>query len=96
MSVGESVCVGGNVFTYILAVIQNNPVLSYIEFALAIISSIVIIGYRLWKWWKEAKKDGKIDKEEVKEGLNILIEGGKEIKDKIDKKKEEEKDGQDK
>ena len=37
--------------------------------SITIISSVVI---PLVKWWKNAKQDGKIDDEEIKEGKNIL------------------------
>ena len=38
--------------------------------AITIISSVII---PLVKWWKDAKKDGKIDDEEIKEGKNIFM-----------------------
>ena len=86
MSGEEIATYGGNVLIYIMSAIQSNPVLQYVELVLAIITSVVLLAYRIWKWYKEAKKDGKITKEELKEGLNILSEGAEEIKDKIKKK----------
>ena len=38
--------------------------------AITVISSVII---PLVKWWKDAKKDGKIDEEEIKEGKNIFM-----------------------
>ena len=75
----------GNVFTYILAFVQTNETFQMVEMILAILTSIVILAYRIWQWWKEAKKDGKITKEEIKDGLDIIINGAEDIKDKIKK-----------
>ena len=43
------------------------------------------------KGHKNAKKDGKIDKEEVKEAIDILQDGGEKIKEALDDKKEGDK-----
>lgn len=76
---------GCNAFTYVLAYFQTNEVLQWIEFILGIITSVVLIAYRLWVWYNEAKEDGKITKEEMKDGLNILIEGKKDVENKLKK-----------
>lgn len=89
MKYDEIATAGGNAFTYILASIQNNQIMQTIELILAIITSVVILAYRIWKWWKEAKKDGKITKEEIKDGVDIIMGGINDIKD---KKKGEKKD----
>lgn len=39
------------------------------------------------KWWRKAKEDGKIDEDEIKEGLDILEEGSDKIKNLLDDKK---------
>lgn len=85
--VEEAALFGGNAFTYILAYFQTNEALQWIEFILGVLTSIVLIGYRLWVWWTEAHKDGKITKEELKDGLDILVDGKKDVEDKIKKKK---------
>lgn len=89
MKYDEIATAGGNVFTYILASIQSNQIMQTIELILAITTSVVILVYRIWKWWKEAKKDGKITKEEIKDGVDIIMGGINDIKD---KKKGEKKD----
>ena len=78
----------GNGGTYILTAFQTNEVFQIVELILAVLTSLVLLLYRLWSWWKEAKQDGKITKEEISEGLNIISNGVDEIKDKIDKKEE--------
>ena len=53
-----------------------------IEFSFAILTSIVLLLYRLWVWYKDAKADGKITKEEIKEGIDIIANGVEDIKKK--------------
>lgn len=74
-----SVIVGN--FLSICGVALTEPQLQSLEHIMSIICmvlgllitivSVVIIP--LIKWWKEAKKDGKIDEEEAKEGKNIFL-----------------------
>ena len=78
----------GNTAGYILTAIQTNEVFQVIELVLAVLTSIILLLYRIWSWWKKAKEDGKITKEEISEGLEILGDGIKDVKDKIDKKEE--------
>ena len=85
MKPNEIVLGSVNLGQYAFVSFQTNWILQWVQLGLAIACSLVLLTYRLWKWWKEAKADGKIDKEEIKEGLNILGEGVEDIKDKIDK-----------
>ena len=80
MDIKEVGSVAGNGLTYVLAAIQSNEVLQYIEFGLSILLTIVILTYRVWKWYKEAKKDGKITKEEIDELGEIIEDATKEHK----------------
>lgn len=83
-----------NAFTYVIAFLQANEVFQIIELCLSVATSVVLIGYRLWKWYKAAKADGKITRDEISDGVEILIEGKEEIADKMKAKKgEEKKDG---
>lgn len=95
MKVDEAVSWGCNAFTYLFSVVQTNEVLRLISFTLSILTSLVLIIYRLVKWWKEAKKDGKITKEESHEGIKIVVEGKDEIKKIVDNHKKGDKDGKD-
>ena len=74
--------------SYILASIQSNEVYQTIEFILAILTSVVLLAFRIWKWYLEAKKDGKIDKDEVEDLIHIVGDGVDEIKDKTNKKED--------
>ena len=91
MKPNELVLGGVNICQYASIPIQDNPVFQWIQLILAIVASLVLIAYRLWKWWKEAKKDGKIDKQEIKEGIDIIKDGLEDVKNTIDEntKKEE-------
>ena len=79
----EFISITGNGISYVLASIQSNQVLQIIEFVFSAILTLTILAYRIWKWVIEAKKDGKITKEELDE-LGQIIE--EETKGKGDKK----------
>lgn len=74
--------IGGNVLLYMLTIAQSNETFQIVELVMSILVSVIILAYRLWKWWKEAKKDGKITKEEIEDGVDIIVDGVDEIKDK--------------
>ena len=77
-----------NASQYAVIPAQVDNILKWIQLGLAILCSLVLIAYRLWSWYKEAKKDGKITKDEIQKGIDIVIEGGKEIKNQIEDSKE--------
>ena len=82
--------IGGSIGTLLSATgtaIQPNEVLQIISLIITIIGGLITTGFALWSWWNKAKQDGKIDKEEVKEAIDILQEGGEEIKNALDDKK---------
>ena len=83
MQTNEFIGIIGNGIGYVLAGLQSHPVLQIIEFIFSAILTCVILAYRIWKWWREAKKDGKIDDDELEELGNIIEE---ETKGKGDKK----------
>lgn len=91
--------IGGSVGTMISALSINVDNLRSIESIVAIIctslgliitiiSSVVI---PLIKWYKNAKKDGKIDAGEILEGTETLKNGLKDIQDNLEKLTEEDK-----
>lgn len=51
---------------------------------IVLITSVII---PLVKWYKKSKEDGKITKEELEEGKEIISNGVETIKDSLDKKK---------
>ena len=82
----------GNGIGYVLTILQTNETFQLIELIASIVLTLILIGYRVWKWYKEATKDGQITKEEIKDGIDIVTDGVNEIQDKI--KKEDKKDEQ--
>lgn len=82
----------GSAVNAILAGIQADEVLRYINISLAIITTIVTLAYTLYKWYKRAKADGKITADEIGEGIEIAKGGLDEIAEKLDNKKSESKE----
>lgn len=80
----EHVLSGLNFCQYAAAFVQFDEVFKWIQLILAIICSIVLLAYRIWKWHKDASKDGKIDKEEVDKLAETIKDGAEEIKSDID------------
>lgn len=75
-----------NTLQYVLATIQDNPIWQGIQLGLSILTSVVLIAYRLWKWHDEATADGKITKDEIEEGAKIISDGLDDIDDKVNGK----------
>ena len=84
--------IGGSIGTALSAVgtgLQTNNVLQTISLVITIIGGLItFIIVPLVNWYKNAKKDGKIDKDELKDGVDIIVEGSEKLKDEIDDKKE--------
>ena len=84
--------IGGSIGTALSAVgtgLQTNEVLQTISLVITIIGGLItFIIVPLVNWYKNAKKDGKIDKDELKDGVDIIVEGSEKLKDEIDDKKE--------
>ena len=87
--------IGGAVGTALSATgtaLQTNEILQTISLIITILGAIIsMIVLPLITWYKNAKKDGKIDKEEIKEGLDKLQEGIEGVKDSLDDKKKGDK-----
>ena len=76
--------IGGNGIMYILTATQTKEVFEIVSLILSIVISILIIVSKIIDWYKRAKADGKIDEDEIKEGIDIVVDGTKEIKDHIE------------
>lgn len=87
--------IGGTIGTSVSATgtaIQPNEVLQTISLVITILGGIITIVFALVGWWQRAKKDGKIDKEEVKELIDIVQDGTENIKESLDDKKKGDKE----
>lgn len=85
--------IGGSIGTALSAIgtgLQTNEVLQTISLVITIIGGLItFIIVPLLNWYKNAKKDGKIDKDELKEGVDIIVEGSEKLKDGIDQIKKD-------
>ena len=68
---------GSNVIGMICTAIQPDEILQYVSLALTIIATIFSICFTIYNWYKKAKEDGKITKDEIDDLLNDLKGKGK-------------------
>lgn len=62
---------------------QTNEILQTISLIVTIVGAVIsMIVVPLISWWQKAKKDGKITKEEIQEGIDIISDGLDSLKDK--------------
>ena len=84
--------IGGSIGTALSALgtaLQTNEILETISLVITIIGGVItFIIVPILNWYRHAKKDGKIDADEIKEGLDIIVDGSERVKDEIDKGKE--------
>ncbi len=67
---------------------QTQEVLQIISLVITIIGGIItFILMPLLAWFKEAKKDGHIDADELNEALKTIEDGSKKVEKEINKKK---------
>lgn len=76
----------GTGLSAVFTALQTNEVLQIISFIFSIICSIATLSFTFYKWYKKASQDGKIDVEEVEEGVNIIKDGMDDLKETIDDK----------
>ena len=70
------------------AIVDVNQVLSIISTIITIVGGIItLIVIPLITWWKKAKEDGQITKEEIDEATQIIKDGTEGLKDKKEKEK---------
>lgn len=87
-------CLGATICTAVAGTstaLQPNEVWQYIQMAITIVAGLISIILGLRAWWKDAKKDGKIDKEEIEDGITIIMGGAKNIKEHLDSGKDSKK-----
>lgn len=74
-----------DLFALTLAGVQVEEILKWVQLAFGILATLISIAFSLWQWWKRAKQDGKITKEKIQEGIEILHKGEETLKDKSKK-----------
>ena len=71
--------------------LQTNELLQTISLILTIVGTLITIIMAMLNWWKNAKKDGKIDSDEIQEAIDIIKDGVDAIKDKTNDKEDDKK-----
>ena len=56
----------------ITTILQTDKLFQTISMILTCVSVVVSLCFTLYKWFKEAKKDGKIDNNEINEAIEIV------------------------
>ena len=77
----EAVAIGGTAT-------QTKQVFQFVSLALTVLSIAVSLAFTLYKWYKEAKKDGKITKDEIMEAVEHTAEAVDSIKGAVDSAKD--------
>ena len=84
----------GTTLSFIGTATQTNEILQNISLVITIIGGIItFIILPLLNWYQKSKQDGKIDNDELKDGIDIIVDGTEKIKDEIDKKDNNKKEG---
>ena len=68
---------------------QTQEVLQIISIILTCLATLFSLAFTLYTWWKKAKSDGQITKDEIIEAGKIVDDHLKQIDDITKKKKEE-------
>lgn len=87
LTMETSVVIGADATAAVFTAIQPNEILQWISLVLTIIATVISIVLSVWRWWKSAKKDGKIDEKELKDLQDIFDDSSKKLggKNKDDK-----------
>lgn len=68
--------------------LQPNDILQTISLVVTIIGGLITAGSMLYMWWKKAKEDGKITKDEIAEGVEIVKKTTEDIAEAVKKGKD--------
>ena len=82
----------GTGISAILTIVQTNEVFQIVSLVLTILTTLLTFIFTIYKWIKLSKEDGKIDEDEIKQGIEIV----EDFKESLDKISEEFNDKEDK
>lgn len=63
---------GANILSAIFTGIQTDEIFQIVNLVLTILATIFSISFTIYNWYRKAKEDGKITKEEVDELIDDL------------------------
>jgi len=73
-----------NACSYVLTATMTKEVFQIISLVVSIIGTLVIVFTKVYDWYTRAKEDGKITKEEIKEGVKSITPEIEKLKDEAD------------
>lgn len=85
----------GTGISAVLTIVQTNEVFQIISLVLTILTTLLTFIFTIYKWIKLSKEDGKIDEDEIKQGIEI-VEDFKESLDKISEEFDDKENKKDK
>lgn len=91
----EIVMFGGDGLLAVFTAVQVDAILKWISLALTILTTIVTLAFTIYKWYRRAKQDGKIDEEEIEQLIDIVSDAkdkAENIANEVKKTKEKEND----
>ena len=68
--------------------LQPNDILQTISLVVTIIGGLITAGSMLYMWWKKSNEDGKITKDEIAEGVEIVKKTTEDITEAVKKGKD--------
>lgn len=83
-----------NTVACITTALQSDEIFRYVSLSLTILSIVVSLAFTIYRWYKVATTDGRIDNEEIDELMKHINEDVNEINDAVnnfDKKENEER-----
>lgn len=78
----------------ITTALQTNEIFSYVSLSLTILSIVVSLAFTIYRWYKAATSDGKIDKEEIDDLMHNINDSINDLNDAVnnyDKKENDER-----
>lgn len=78
----------------ITTALQSDEIFSYVSLSLTILSIVVSLAFTIYRWYKVATDDGKIDKEEIDDLMHNINDSINDLNDAVnnyDKKENDER-----
>ena len=67
----------------ITTALQTNEIFSYVSLSLTILSIVVSLAFTIYRWYKAATDDGKIDKEEIDDLMHNINDSINDLNDAV-------------
>ena len=63
----EVIGYAGSSFGAVMTALQTNELFQLVQLILSCVALVITIAYTVWKWWKKASQDKKIEDKELDE-----------------------------